>query len=126
MKDLLAFISEKEDVDEALTTQQRMKRAQIMKRNAKKIAKKKKIKERRMKTPEELKVKARKQARLIVFKKISKGRTPSELGRGERASVEKKVDKKKAAIGKIAKKILPKIKRAEKERIELLRGKNKD
>ena len=126
MKNLLDFISEKEDVDEALTTQQRMKRAQIMKRNAKKIAKKKKIKERRMKTPEELKVKARKQARLIVFKKISKGRTPSELGRGERASVEKKVDKKKAAIGKSAKKILPKIKRAEKERIELLRGKNKD
>ena len=126
MKDLLTFIKENPKViDEALTVQQRMKRSQLMKRMAKKIAKKKKIKARRMKTPEELKTKARKAARLIIFKKFSKGQTPSELGRAERAAVERKVDKKKAAIGKIAKKIYPKIKVAEKERIEAIRGKDK-
>ena len=129
MKDLLDFIIEKKDidvVDEALTVQQRNKRAQIMRRNAKKIAKKRKIKERRMKSPEELKTKARKAARLLIFKKLAKGRTPSEVSQGERMSIEKKVDKKKAVIGKLVKKMLPKMKKAEKERVERVRGKSKD
>lgn len=130
MRDFIEFLIEQEDevpsVDEALTIQQRKKRGQLMKRMSKKIQRKKKMKAKRTRSTTELKKKARKSARLLVFKKFSKGRNPSELGVGERSSIEKKVDKKKGLITKLSKKMLPKLKAAEKDRVKAARERGKD
>ena len=110
------------DLDEALTRAQRIKRGQMMKRMAKKIARKKKIAARKMATPEKLERRARKLARKILIKKILKNRNPSDLSFAEREKLEDKLKKKQAAIGRIARKLKPKVKKAEKERLARVRG----
>jgi hypothetical protein len=131
MRAFIAFILEQEDdvevnTDEALTVQQRIKRSQSMKRNAKKIQRKKKMKEKRTRSTDELKTKAQKAARMLIFKKFSKGKNPASMGAGEKSAIEKKVDKKGALIKKIAKKMLPKLKAAEKERVKAARSRGKE
>ena len=110
------------DLDEALTRAQRIKRGQMMKRMAKKIARKKKIAARKMATPEKLERRARKLARKILIKKLLKNRNPSDLSFAEREKLEDKLKKKQAAIGRIARKLKPKVKKAEKERLARVRG----
>ena len=127
MQDFITFLLEQEgfeeesEVNESLTIQQRMKRGQLMKRMSKKIQRKKKMKAKRTRSTSELKVKARKAARLLIFKKFSKGRPPNMMGIGEKSAIEKKLDKKQAVIAKIAKKMLPKLKAAEKDRVKAAR-----
>tara|TARA_Y100000004_G_C8887312_1_gene400375 strand:+ start:168 stop:545 length:378 start_codon:yes stop_codon:yes gene_type:complete len=111
-----------EVVPEALTRQQRIKRGQMMRRMAKKIARKKKIAMKKMATPEKLDRRAKKLARKILTKKILKNRNPSDLSYAERENLEAKLKKKAKAIKRIAKKLLPKVKKAEKERLARVRG----
>ena len=92
-----------------------------MKRLAKKIARKKNIAMRKLAAPEKLQRRARKLARKLLAKKIIKGRAISDLTFAEKEKLEKKLEKKKAAIARIARKLLPKVKRAEKERLQRLR-----
>ena len=106
---------------EALTRQQRRKVGLRMKRLAKRIARKKKILAKRMATPEKLLKRSRKAARKLLAKKILKGRDLSTLTFAEKEKLEKRLDKKKAVIARIARKLLPKVKRAEKERLQRLR-----
>ena len=108
--------------DEALTRQQRIARGRIMKRMAKKIARKKKIAMKKMATPEKLEKRARKLARKILTKKILKNRKPSDLSFAEREKLEDKLKKKSAVIGRIARKLKPKVKKAEMERLKRVRG----
>ena len=61
---------------------------------------------------------ATKQARDAIVKKLTKGKGKGELSFAQRASIEKKVDKKKAAIAKIAKKKLPDVKKADKAKLK--------
>ena len=63
---------------------------------------------------DKLKVRANKQARELLLKKMTKGKGKDQLSLARRQELEKKLDKKKAVIGKIAKKLLPK---SEKERV---------
>ena len=108
--------------NEALTRQQRLARGRQMKRLAKKIARKKKIAMRKMASPEKLERRARKLARKILTKKILKNRTPSDLSYAEREKLEIKLKKKAGAIARIAKKLKPKVKKAEMERLKRARG----
>lgn len=107
------YLSEK-----PLTPQQRIQRGRIMKRLAPKIAMKRKIAMKKKATPEKLKVRAMKQARDVVRAKFVKGKSYQELSYAEKIQLDKKVEKKQALIKKIAKKLLPKIKKAEVERIK--------
>jgi DNA primase catalytic subunit len=107
------YLSEK-----PLTPQQRIQRGRIMKRLAPKIAMKRKIAMKKKATPEKLKVRAMKQARDVVRAKFVKGKSYDELSYSEKIQLDKKVEKKQALIKKIAKKLLPKIKKAEVERIK--------
>ena len=110
------------DLDEALTRQQRIKRGLQMKRLAKKIKIKKKIAAKKMASPEKLKKRARKLARKILTKKLLKGKDVSKLSYAEREKLEKRLEKKKVAIDKISKKLLPKVKSAEKARLARVRA----
>ena len=106
---------------ELLNMQQRRAIGMRMKRLAKKIARTKARKKKRMKDPRALKTKANKQARSILFKKMSGGKAAGDLSVGARIAIGKKLDKKKGAIAKLAKRLLPKVKKAEVERLARFR-----
>jgi len=107
--------------EKPLTPQQRIQRGRIMKRLAPKIAMKRKIAAKKKANPEKLKVRAMKQARDAVRAKFVKGKSYQELSYSEKIQLDKKVEKKQALIKKIAKKLLPKIKKAEAERVKNLK-----
>lgn len=108
-------------MEEALSKAQRLKKGQLMKRLSKKIAMKKKISAKKMASPAKLKERAHKAARTLLLKKLTKGRDKSELSVGEKEKFEKALSKKKGAINKIAKKLLPKIKAQEKARLAAMK-----
>ena len=110
------YLSEK-----PLTPQQRIARGRIMKRLAPKLAMKRKIAAKKKANPEKLKARAMKQARDVVRAKFVKGKKYDDLSNSEKSQVDKKVEKKQAMIKKIAKKLLPKIKKAEAERVKNLK-----
>ena len=109
-------------MDEALTPSQRLKRSRVMKMKSNIIAKKRAISMKRRAPSEVIQKRAMKKARDILTTKILNNKTKSELGYGELENLEKKLGKKKAVIKKIAKKMLPHLKKAEAERIAKLRS----
>ena len=114
------------DLTEApLSTAQRKKRAQLMKRLAPKIARIRKQKAKRQAGAEQLKKRAQKQAIQIVRKKVAgeKGTRYKDLSPGEKQSVDKMVAKKSGMVQKIAKKLMPKVKKGEQERVKAARSK---
>jgi hypothetical protein len=114
------------DLTEApLSTAQRKKRAQLMKRLAPKIARIRKQKAKRQAGAEQLKKRAQKQAIQIVRKKVAgeKGIRYKDLSPGEKQSVDKMVAKKSGMVQKIAKKLMPKVKKGEQERVKAARSK---
>tara|TARA_R110002074_G_scaffold145564_4_gene294556 strand:- start:1927 stop:2298 length:372 start_codon:yes stop_codon:yes gene_type:complete len=111
---------------EAMTMSQRMKMKAAFKKNKGKIALGKKKAAKKLASPEKLKARAKKQARDIIIKKILKGKSKADLGFAARTDLEKKVDKKKGAINKIAKKILPAVKKADKLKLKKNKEKAKE
>ena len=80
------------------------------------IARKKAAK--KMASPEKLKARATVAARNLIIKKILKNKTKAQLSFAARTELEKKVKKKAAAIKKIAKKLLPQVKKADKAKFK--------
>jgi hypothetical protein len=109
--------------EKPLTPSQRRARGRIMKRLAPKIARKKAIALKKKASPEKILKRAEKAAKEIIRNKILKDKKYQDLEAGQKALVDKKVEKKKAAIKKIAKKILPKIKKKEVERLKSMKSK---
>ena len=106
---------------EVLNMSQRRAIGMRMRRLAQKIARSKARKKKRMKTNDQLKTKAMKTARSILFKKMSGGKAAGELAMGARIAIGKKLDKKKGAIQKLSKKLFPKIKKSEVARLKKFR-----
>ena len=104
-------------LDEIMTKMARMKRARMMKVKGKQIARKRKIAMKRKANPEKLKKRAMKKARDIVTKKLLKDKDKSDLSISGKENLEKKLNKKKGIIAKIAKRILPNVRKAENERL---------
>jgi len=117
--------SEDKEVEEALNIQQRMKKRQQMRRMKAKIAIGRKKAMRRTATTEVLKKRAKRKARLVVLKKFLKGKKKEDLPYSTRAAYEKMVNKKQAVVDRIAKKLLPAMRQAERDR-KLRRGASKD
>ena len=121
-------MTEELEIDEAvLNIQQRKARARLMKKLAPKMARARKMKAKRMADPNQLKVRAQKAAIAAVRKKVAgdKGVKYAELSPNDKMNVDKLVQKKSALIAKLAKKQLPKIRKAEQERLKALRGSTK-
>lgn len=116
MKRKRGRIGEDVDVDEALNFQQRRARARVMKKNKAKIAMGRRRASRKAANPERLKKRARKAAINTLFKKLAKGQSRSEMPAGRRQEIEKRIEKMKPRIDKIARKILPQIRKLEKDR----------
>ena len=69
-------------------------------------------------SPEKLKARATVAARNLIIKKILKNKSKADLSFAARTELEKKVKKKSAAIKKIAKKLLPQVKKADKAKLK--------
>lgn len=111
-----------EGTTEALTIQQRLARARSLRKNRAKIAIGRKRAARKFASMDVLKKRARKAARKAIYKKITKGIDKSDLSVARRAEIEKKLDKMGPRIDRIAKKMLPNVRKMEKERKQAKRA----
>jgi hypothetical protein len=107
---------EVESTDEALDFSQRRARARQMKKYKAKIAMGRRRAAKKPADMERLKKRADKQARTQIFKKLSKGVDKGELPPSRRKEIETRLDKMKPRIQKIARKILPKVRKMDRER----------
>lgn len=105
-----------EVAQEALTVQQRMAKSRQMKKLAPKIAIGRKRAARKMANMDTLKKRARKAARNTILKKLTKDIPKDELSMSRRQDIEKRLDKMKPKIDKLAQKMLPKVRKKELER----------
>jgi protein subunit release factor A len=121
MKSFKEFVEET-TVDEAMTLQQRMKAKQTFRKNKAKIAMGRKKAEKKAASPEKLKARALKRARKAVEKKLLKGKSKDELSYSARSELEKRVDKKKNAIERLARKILPQVRQDDKDKFKAKKG----
>lgn len=101
----------KDDLDEALTTQQRIKRRQIMRRLKAKIAMGRKRAAKKRATPEKLKQRAMKRARAAMIKKLARGKDKADLSFSQRKDIEQRVAKRASMIARMAKKMLPTVRK---------------
>ena len=112
-----------ETQDEALSKAARMKKSRLMKMKGKMIARKREISMKKKASPEKIQKRAMKRARDILTKKILKDRSKSDLSISGKEGLEKKLNAKTAIIKKIAKKLIPQIKKAETERLAKMKEK---
>ena len=107
-----------EQIDEALTLQQRMKRGRLMKRMKARIKIGRERARRKMADKKKLQKRANRKARDMLVRKLTKDIPKSELSFARRQEIEKRLDKPalKARIKMIAKRMFPKVRRAEMQR----------
>lgn len=106
-----------ENLSEALTRQQRRKRAVAMKKARHKIRRGREKAKKRVANLETLKKRAKKAALNIMKQKFAKNRRYAELSPGEKEVIDKRIEKiSKKRIEQIARRLLPKVKQKERER----------
>ena len=104
------------NTNEVLSHSQRIKKKILMKKLAPRI---KIARDRAMRRTPNMKVikrRAEKQARGQFLKKLTRGVPKSELSPAKRAELEKRLDRMKPRIQRIAKKLIPVVRRQDKER----------
>ena len=113
-----------ESVYEALTPQQRRKKAMIMKRLAPKLARQRKIKAKQKAGGEKLQQRSKKAAIQLVRKRIAgeKGKSYKDLSPSAKQAIDQRVAKQSSMVSKIAKRLLPSIKKKEMDRVKKARG----
>ena len=104
--------------DEAMTLATRMKMKAAFRKNKAKILRGRKKAAKKLASMDKLQARAEKQARNILLKKILQGKDKSDLSFAARQSIEKKLEKKRGAIKRIAKKLLPSVKKADREKLK--------
>tara|TARA_Y100001973_G_scaffold63567_3_gene92996 strand:- start:5038 stop:8832 length:3795 start_codon:yes stop_codon:yes gene_type:complete len=115
------FVEFREETINELSTQGRRKLQRAAKKTAKRRMRARKMKEKRRKGTDQIKAKAGKEAVKRIRKKILGDRKWSEVSFQEREKIGKKVQKKKAAIARISKRLVPQMKKAETERLQQVR-----
>jgi hypothetical protein len=108
---LESFINDTEQLDEVLSFTARRKKARSLKKNKAKIKMGRKKASKKMADIPRLKNRANKQARSGMFKKLAKGKSREDMGPAQRAQIEKRLDKMKGRIARIAKKSMPAVRK---------------
>lgn len=119
---------EVQDIEEVLTLAQRRKKAMTLRRLKARIIRGRKIAQRKMATKEKLQKRSRRQAIKFIRKRIAgkKGANYANLSPGEKAQIDRLVAKRKSAIGKIATRLMPKVRQAERERLKAFHASKKE
>lgn len=110
--------SGEEIANEALTNAQRIKAKATFRKNKSKIKRGREKAKRKLATPDKLLKRAQKAARKEVEKKLLKGKSKSDLSFSARQGLEKKVDKKKGVIKRVAKKLLPSVRKKDRSKLK--------
>jgi predicted kinase len=107
-----------------LTVPQRLAIGRRMKRLAPRMQRKRAIQMKRMADPKRLEKRARKAAVKLLRKRFAgkQGANYASLSPGAKISVDRIIQKKMAMVGKISKRMMPKIRKAEIERLKAARG----
>lgn len=106
-----------EELDEILTRQQRHKKSIAMRRARHKIKRGRELAKRKLASNEKLQSRARKKAIETLKDKYAKHKRYADMETAEKINIEKKIQKlPKARIDALAKRLLPKVKQAERER----------
>ena len=109
-------IAEGLELEEAvLTIAQRLKRAQALRRNEPKLKAGRIRAAKRMADSKKLVVRARKKAIELIRNRVAgeRGANYHQLSASEKIQIDKEVEKRKKAIGKIAMRLLPSVRKAE-------------
>ena len=124
---VIEILRPEEPLEEApLTPMQRRKKAIIMRRLAPKIARKRKIAMRKKAGVEKIEQRANRAAREYMRQLFLKGKKYSDLPLQARINIDKKVEKKKTLMVKLAKRMIPVMRRKEIERLKQLRKSKTD
>ena len=111
-------INEEMTLDEVMDMAQRRKRAIVMKKHGKKIARARARSMKKKAGKEKLKGRAEKQVKKALKDKFAKGKNYADLSISQKQAIEKKIKKiSSAKIKNLVKKKLPAVKQAEKERM---------
>ena len=107
-----------DDVDEALNMQQRLARGRQFKRLKAKIKIGRERAKRKMASKEKLEGRAKKQARTLILKKLTKGVDKGELSFARRQEIEKRMEKPqvKKRINMLARRMFKDVRKKEVER----------
>ena len=100
---------EEESTDEAFSMSSRMKRARDMRKNKNKLKIARKRMMKRVANPARIRKRARKQARDMIYKKLTKGIPRSELTPARKRELEKRIDKMKPRVNRLTRKIMPQV-----------------
>lgn len=96
-----------QDIDEVLGVQARIKKKAQLRKNKAKVKLGQRKARKKMANMDRLKRRARRQARMNILKKLLQGKSKSSLSYAARASYEKRVNRRAAAITRMSKKLLP-------------------
>jgi len=105
------------DITEALSVQGRLKRRFNARRNKQKLRVARGIALRRGSTPDRLKRRATRGARLMVYKRLLRGRDRAGLPPAEKARLEKMITRFAPLVSRISIKLLPQMRRNEIKRL---------
>ena len=103
---------------ESLTVDQRRKRGLIMRRNETKIQRAKELAKKRLASSDQLKKRAINKARDLIRRRLAGGKDYHSLTTAEKITIDKRMEKRKSAVNKLAKRIMNKVKTAEYERLK--------
>ena len=106
------------ELDEVLSIQTRMRMKASMRKNKAKIKLGRRRADRKLADTGRLTKRARRQARNAILNKILKGKDKSELSYGARADIERRVNKRAALIKRMARKLLPKVRKADRQKMK--------
>jgi hypothetical protein len=123
--DELRGIMESDDLNEyVMDIKQRRDRGRLMKKLAKKMQRQKAIRAKKMADTNKLMKRSQKAAKNLLRKKLAgeRGENYGTMAPAQKIAIDKLVDKKSALIPKIAKKLLPKVRKAEIARVQAARG----
>ena len=123
-----AGITEDMTLDEVLNLQQRLKKKQMLKRIKGKIKLGRRRAKYRVANTDKLKKRSQKKAREVIRARVagSLGKDYKKLPLAGRMQVDKKVEKKRDLIARLAKRMMPKVKKAEMERVKKARSTKKE
>jgi len=105
------------EITEALSVQGRLKRRFHARRNKAKLKVARRIALRRGSTPDRLKRRATRGARLMVYKRLLRGRDRGSLPPAEKARVEKMITRFQPLVNRISIKLLPQMRKNEIKRL---------
>ena len=106
--------------ERVMTFQQRRAKSRLMKRLAARMQRKRSIAARRMAKPERLEARSKKQAKQMLRDRFAgeRGKNYASLNRQSKIAVDKQIEKKSGMIGRFAKRLLPKVRKAEMQRLK--------